>query len=190
LPAGLFATRAPDLLDRLVLFGPVVPRHEKSTGTSADQRALAWNVTIDAQRQRFYGYVPTGERPVLAESDMKLWWPAYLATDPDSFTRNPPSVRVPSGPLADIDLAWTGASTYDPALIRAPTLIIRGEWDDVTTNADASRLYRSLRNTPIKRDVVVSRGTHVMHLEESRFQLYSEVQAFLEGKDTDPTRGR
>jgi pimeloyl-ACP methyl ester carboxylesterase len=184
LPAGLFATREPGLLDRLVLFGPVVPRDEKPARAAAEQRSPAWDVTIDAQRQRFYGYVPAGERPVLAESDMKLWGPAYLATDPDSFRRNPPSVRVPSGPLADIDLAWSGAITYDPALIRAPTLIIRGEWDDVTTNADASRLYSSLRNAPIKRDVVVNRGTHVMHLEESRFQLYSEVQAFLEGKDS------
>src|SRR5262245_3834158 len=41
-----------------------------------------------------------------------------------------------------------------------------------------------LRNAPLKRDVVISRGTHVMHLEESRFQLYRETQTFLEGDDT------
>jgi branched-chain amino acid transport system substrate-binding protein len=186
LPAGIFATRQPGLLDRLVLFGPVALRHEPPERTATDKIPPAWNVTIDAQRARFYGYVPSGERPVLAEPDMKLWGPAYLASDPDSSRRTPPSVRVPYGPLADIDLAWSGTYPYDPAKISAPTLIIRGEWDNVTTNEDAHWLYSRLRNASIRRDVIVSRGTHVMHLEESRFQLYREVQTFLEGNDSDP----
>src|SRR4051812_47417970 len=49
---------------------------------------------------------------------------------------------------------------------------------------DAHRLYQAMRTAPLKRDVVISRGTHVMHLEESRFQLYREAQTFLEGNDT------
>jgi pimeloyl-ACP methyl ester carboxylesterase len=184
LPAGVFATRRPELLDRLVLFGPPALRQQAAERMFAGREPPAWNVTIDRQRERFYGYVPAGEHPVLAESDMKLWGPAYLASDPDSTRRDPPSVRVPYGPLADLDLAWSGTFPYDPARINAPTLIIRGEWDSVTTNDDAHWLYNHLRNSPIKRDVVISRGTHVMHLEESRFQLYREAQTFLAGKDT------
>jgi len=181
LPSGLFATRQPDLLDRLVLFGPVTLRHEQPDNSAPTP---AWNVTVDAQRKRFYGYVPRGEAPVLAASDMALWGPAYLASDTDSAKRTPPSVRVPYGPLADLDLAWSGHFLYDPAAIRVPVLIIRGEWDDVTTNEDARWLYQGLRNAPIKRDIVISRGTHVMHLEASRFELYRHVQTFLEGNDT------
>jgi len=184
LPSGLFATRQPDLLDRLVLFGPVTLRHQQP---DKDVPAPAWNVTVDAQRKRFYGYVPTGEATVLADSDMALWGPAYLASDADSANRAPPSVRVPYGPVADIDSMWSGNFAYDPAAIRAPVLIIRGEWDNVTTNEDAHWLYQSLRNAPIKRDVVISRGTHVMHLEASRFQLYREVQTFLAGNDSPAT---
>lgn len=184
LAAGMFATRQPELLDRLVLFGPPAPRHQAAQHAPTDPYPSAWNVTIDQQRQRFFGYVPSGERPVLAESDMKLWAPAYLASDTDSARRDPPSVRVPYGPLADLDLVWSGTFPYDPAQINAATLIIRGEWDSVTTNDDAHWLYDHLRSTPIKRDVVISRGTHVMHLEESRFQLYREVQTFLAGNDT------
>jgi branched-chain amino acid transport system substrate-binding protein len=184
LPSGLFATRQPDLLDRLVLFGPVTLRHGQQDKDSAAEAAPAWNVTVDAQRKRFYGYVPRGETQVLAASDMALWGPAYLASDPDSEKRVPPSVRVPYGPLADLDLAWTGSFPYDPAKIRVPVLIIRGEWDDVTRNEDAHWLYASLSNAPIKRDVTISRGTHVMHLEASRFQLYREVQTFLESNDS------
>lgn len=181
LPSGLFATRQPDLLDRLVLFGPVALRHQQP---DKDTPAPAWNVTVDAQHKRFYGYVPSGEAPVLAASDMALWGPAYLASDMDSAKRTPPSVRVPYGPVADIDFVWSGHFPYDPAAIRVPVLIIRGEWDNVTTNEDAHWLYNGLQNAPIKRDVIISRGTHVMHLEASRFQLYREVQTFLEGNDS------
>lgn len=190
LPSGVFATRQPDLLDRLVLFGPVSLRHEQRDKGSAAEAAPAWNVTVDAQRKRFYGYVPHGETPVMAASDMALWGPAYLASDPDSARRSPPSVRVPYGPLADIDLAESGNFPYDPARIRTPVLIVRGEWDDVTRNEDAHWLYVSLRNAPIKRDVTISRGTHVMHLEASRFQLYREVQTFLEGNDRGGAESR
>lgn len=184
-PAGLFATRRPDLVDRLVLFGPPALRQEAHDNTADEKPAPAWNVTVEAQRQRFYGYVPTGEQPVLSDSDMRLWGPAYLATDPNSLERTPASVRVPYGPLADIDLAWSGKSfPYDPAQIRSPTLIIRGEWDEVTQDADARWLFTRLRNAPVRRDVVISHGTHVMHLEESRFQLYREVHTFLDGRDS------
>jgi pimeloyl-ACP methyl ester carboxylesterase len=184
LPSGLLATQHPELLDRLVLFGPVTLRHEHPDEDSANKAAPAWNVTVEAQRKRFYGYVPRGEAPVLAASDMASWGPAYLASDPNSDQRTPPSVRVPYGPLADLYSAWTGHFPYDPSHILAPVLIVRGEWDDVTTNKDAHWLYRSLRNAPVKRDVIISRGTHVMHLEASRFQLYREVQIFVEGADT------
>jgi branched-chain amino acid transport system substrate-binding protein len=179
LPSGLFATRQSGLLDRLVLFGPVTLRHEQPDQDSTTEAAPAWNVTVEAQRKRFYGYVPVGEKPVLAASDMALWGPAYLASDPDSAKRSPPSVRVPYGPLADRDLAQSGSFPYDPGEIRIPVLIIRGEWDVVTRDQDAHWLYANLRNAPIKRDVIISRGTHVMHLEASRYQLYREVQHFL-----------
>jgi branched-chain amino acid transport system substrate-binding protein len=190
LPSGLFAARQSGLLDRLVLFGPVTLRHEQPDKDSTTETAPAWNVTVEAQNKRFYGYVPAGEKPVLATSDMALWGPAYLASDPDGAKRNPPSVRVPNGPLADSDLAWSGNFPYDPAQIRIPVLIVRGEWDVVTRNEDAHWLYDNLRNAPIKRDVVISRGTHVMHLEASRYQLYREVQTFLEDNDTENVMAR
>jgi branched-chain amino acid transport system substrate-binding protein len=190
LPSGLFATRRQGLLDRLVLFGPVALRHERPHKNPDTEAGPASNVTVEAQFKRFYGYVPRGESPVIAATDMALWGPTYLASDPDSTTRQPPSVRVPYGPVADIDLAWSGSFPYEPARIRVPVLIVRGEWDAVTKDADAHWLYDRLRNAPIKRDVTIGRGTHVMHLEASRFQLYREVQTFLEGGDTSSTASK
>ncbi|MGH9842803.1 MAG: alpha/beta fold hydrolase, partial [Blastocatellia bacterium] len=181
MPAALFATQQPERTDRLVLFGPVTLR--PGTEKAAEKQPAWWVRPAEAQWERFAGYVPKGEAPVFEKRHFEIWGPAYLASDPTSVSRTPPGNKIPYGPIADSDEAWNGKLAYDPAKILAPTLIARGEWDSVTTDEDAHWLYRAMRNAALKRDVVISRGTHVMHLEESRFQLYREVQIFLEGND-------
>jgi hypothetical protein len=57
-----------------------------------------------------------------------------LDCDPQSRTRRPAAVQVPSGALQDILDAWAGGLGYDPALIRAPVSIVRGEWDSLVTD--------------------------------------------------------
>jgi len=61
-------------------------------------------------------------------------------------------------------------------------LLVRGEWDSYSTDADAKWLFDSLKHAPVKRDVKIARGTHVMHFEENRFDLYEETRAFLGGE--------
>lgn len=179
-PTGLYASRHPARVKRIVLFGPVARR----AGAPPAESPAYQFVTEEAQRSRFTGYVPSGERAVLDPQHFAVWGPAYLATDARSHTRTPPSVQVPGGPIADIADAWSGRLPYAPEKITAPVLIVRGEWETVTTDADAQWLFRALSAAPIKRDVKISRGTHVMHLEASRFQLYTEVAAFLAERDT------
>jgi len=180
LPTGLYAASHGGELDRIVLFGPPAARY----GTSADRASWrpAWDVTVAAQMERFRGYLPNGQEPVLDEDDMLRWGRAYLNSDPSSGNRRPASVRVPFGPGADIELAWSGNFPYEPEKITVPVLIVRGEWDTVTRNEDAEWIYSRLTHAPLRRDLRISRGTHVMHLEESRFQLYREVQTFLDGE--------
>lgn len=177
--AALFTAQQPERVERLVLFGPVVPG--KAALRQAEKEPAWWLYTAEAQWQRFCGYLPKDETPVFMKRHFDVWGPAFLASDPTSSRRTPSSNRIPYGPLADFRAAESGDLAYDPAKIETPTLIIRGEWDTVTTNEGAHRLWQALRNAPLKRDVVISRGTHVMHLEESRFQLYRETQTFLEG---------
>jgi pimeloyl-ACP methyl ester carboxylesterase len=119
----------------------------------------------------------------MAPRDFAGWGPAYIAADPTAASRTPPSVLVPNGPGADITEAWSGQLPYDPARITAPTLIVRGAWDVVTTDADARWLYDALTSAPVKRDVKIDRATHVMHLERGRRELYREVSAFLAAED-------
>ncbi len=63
--------------------------------------------------------------------------------------------------------------------MEAPVAIIRGEWDGVIPDEDASWLFDAFSASPLKRDIKISRGTHLMHLEEMRYALYRETNAFL-----------
>ncbi len=183
MPAGCFAARQDGLVDRWVLFGPVARR--VSVGTVA---ALpAWDeVTLQAQWTRFVEDVPPGESPVLSRRHFDEWGALYLDSDLASRTRSPPAVRVPSGPSLDMQRAWNGALAYDPGAVRVPVAIIRGEWDGVLPDADARWLFDAFSAAPVKRDIKISRATHLMHLERGRFALYRETNAFLLGDDLAP----
>jgi pimeloyl-ACP methyl ester carboxylesterase len=185
--AGRYTAEHPGRVDRLVLFGPVTRRD----GDSDTSTAPAWQVvTADEQAARFTGYVPEGESAVFDSRHLAVWGPAYLASDPTSGERTPPSVRVPNGPIADLMAAWSGRLPYDPAMITVPTLIVRGEWETVTADADARWLYDALTRAPVRRDVKIGRATHVMHLETGRRELYAETAAFLAGEGAGPTIAR
>jgi pimeloyl-ACP methyl ester carboxylesterase len=177
---GRFATRFPELIDRVVFFAPIARRDPLNTTATP---LPAWRlVSLKDQWERFIEDVPGGEAPVLSERHFREWGQRYLASDAESGSRSPASVKVPNGIADGIRLAWNGQLGYDPADIRAPIAIIRGEWDSLCTDIDAAWLFRVLRRAPVRRDVKIGRATHLMHLETGRFALYREAQTFLEGE--------
>lgn len=180
--AGRFAGAHRELVDRLALFAPIVRRD----GPPGASRATgpAWRViTAEDQWTRFIEDVPAHEPSVLARAHFEDWAGRYLDSDPQSRSRNPAGVKVPSGPFVEIMRAWQGELAYDPGLIQAPTAIFRGEWDSLVTDADARWLWDALTRSPMKRDVKIGRGTHLMHLESMRLALWRESAAFLLGDD-------
>jgi pimeloyl-ACP methyl ester carboxylesterase len=177
---GLFAERCPELIERLVFFAPIAWRQRQAE----PQMYPAWQlVSLQKQWDRFTQDVPSGEAAVLNRRDFNEWGQLYLDTDAESQTRSPASVKIPSGPWQDIASAGAGLLAYDPANIRVPVGIIRGEWDKTSTDADACWLFDALKNSPVRRNVRISRATHLMHLEEGRFALYREAETFLNGND-------
>ena len=181
--AGRCAGRAPELVDRLVFFGPIARR----AGDGSAQRLPAWRlISLKDQWERFVADVPAGEPPVLSKRHFEDWGERYLDVDPESRERSPAAVKTPSGAFQDIFDAWAGALPYDPSLVRAPVAIIRGEWDSYCTDDDARWLYDALKSSPMRRDVKISRATHLMHLEENRYALYREAETFLNGADSPP----
>jgi hypothetical protein len=56
----------------------------------------------------------------------------------------------------------------------------------LVTDADARWLFDAFTASPDKRDIKISRGTHLVHLEAMRHALYAESIAFLTGEDHNP----
>jgi pimeloyl-ACP methyl ester carboxylesterase len=180
--AGRFAAAHPELVERVVLFGPISRRSPRRQ--EMPPPAGAWRiVTLDQQWARFVEDVPKGEAPVLSRAHFDEWGVRYLDSDPGSRNHDPVGVKVPMGPAVDIQQAWAGSLAYDPGLMRAPVAIIRGEWDGLLPDEDARWLFDAFTATPMKRDIKISRATHLMHLEAMRHALYRETITFLGAAD-------
>lgn len=176
--AARAAGEVPELVERLVLFGPIAPRD----GSAPVAGTPAWReVSVAQQYARFVEDVPEGGPAVLDAAEFTYWGERYLDSDPGSRTRNPAAVRIPAGPAADIARAWRGEWRYEPARVHAPVAVLRGEWDSLTTDADARRLLEAFVNAPERRDVRLDRGTHLMHLETTRAALHAASIAVLAG---------
>ena len=177
--AGRYAETHPERVARLVLFGAPTP-YEKSTGDSAVTTRYA-DVSREEELEAFEPKVRDSKQLDLVM--FETWEKAYLATDPQSASRNPPSVRVPSGMFAAFgEMHRYGRLPYDPHNIKTPLLLIQGEWDHVSPPAGGVWLYERFAS-PLKRFVVISQAGHRAHLERNRWQLYRETESFLNGGD-------
>ena len=175
--AGQFASRHPERVNRLVFFAPIAERWRQTLARTFP----AWRlVSLQEQWDRFTEDVPDRAVPVLSRDHFDEWGSLYLDTDQESRTRSPASVKVPCGPVQEIAEAHAGHLAYVPELVRAPVAIIRGEWDHLVSDADAQWLFQALHASPLKRDIKISRATHLMHLEQGRHALYRETQLFLD----------
>ena len=183
LPARLAAIAHPDLVARLVLFGPVVQRDGEPRAAPA--REPAWTlITAAQQRPRQRTCMPDALPTPVDDDELERWCAAYLDSDPTSRSRAPRSAKVPNGPGADIAALWAGTPLVDDGRIRQPTLIVRGEWDHVSTDADAARLFATLANAADRRDVKIAGGNHWLHLQPQRCALWAETLSFL--REGDP----
>jgi pimeloyl-ACP methyl ester carboxylesterase len=160
---------------KLVLFAAITPRPAPAAAVPAPA-AGAYEELTPAQRiAGMDGLRPKGEPPQLHADVFAHWGAQWLASD----GRSTGAVRFPSGPNADLADLQQGRSYYDPARLDMPVLLVRGEWDAWPDDADYRRMLGALRSAREKRYVVIPRGTHVMHLEGARVQLYETVHGFL-----------
>lgn len=176
MPAGAFAAAHPDLIERLVLFGPIAER--QGTAGIVSMPAVR-QIAAQDQYDRFISDVPKGEPAILSETHFADWARSYLATDAGSSHFHPPAVTIPTGPISDLQDAWNGRFPYDPSQIKCPVLIVRGEWDSVVPDNDAAWLFDRLTCASAKQDVKLSKATHLAHLESGRFDLYGVTRGFL-----------
>ena len=176
--AARYAGTYPQDVKALVLFAPIVMRTATPAALPLGKAPATYPLSLWSQYRRFIEDVPRGSAQVLDEADIQTWGQAYLASDPEAGRRMPPAVTTPFGPVADIGALWSGHPLYDPSLVNVPTLLIRGAWDSLCTDADAARLLAAIGSSD-KADSRVDRATHLMHLESARGELHQRVNVFL-----------
>jgi pimeloyl-ACP methyl ester carboxylesterase len=180
--AGAYAAANPGNVERLVMYAPLWLRRTPG-GLRVDGPLGAYRtVTLEAAQQRWLtGVAHDRQKHLIPPGVVESWWEANMAADPVGARMSPPAVRAPNGLLVDAFKYWEADTRYyDPAAIRAPVLMVVGEWDVDTPVDMAQAILARLTNSPRKRLVIVGEGTHHLMLERNRTQMFSEVQAFLD----------
>lgn len=174
-----YTARHDDKVDRLVLYAPVWI----AEGASPFKGPIPAYRTVtkeDALKRWVRGVPEDKVASLIPRGWFDTWANATWAEDPVGARQSPPVLRAPNGVIEDFkDIWFAGKSTYDPAKITVPVLLIQGEWDADTPPYMSHKLFSLLTNTPVKRYVMVGEGTHHLMMERHRLELFRSVQDFL-----------
>lgn len=173
--AALGAMAAPEATRALVLIAP--PYLPDLPGRD-DPRGAWRDLPLDAIRRRWDQEIPVEDKTAFRDPAVLDAYFAALA-DPLSAGKTADVVRFPAGPFADFAGIVSGKPTYDPALIRPPTLLVRGADDPVATEEDQRRFFY-LIGAAEKRYVSLKRGTHFLPIERWAPTLFDAVDSFIE----------
>jgi len=176
--AALYTQHYPTKINHLVMYAGVTPKLVPSRDIIPSVQA--YRTILPRERvNSLNSLAPERSRPLLAKELFAHWGSQWLASDP---LRDDGTVTYPAGWYADVNDLAAGIPIYQPEKIRSNVLIVRGEFDTFPTNEMAMALFNQLHQATSKRYIVIDGGTHVIHLEKNRHQLYSVVMNFLQPK--------
>ena len=180
---GRYAATHGEKVDRLVLYSPVWQRRTENIAARGSDVATAYRlVNVAAAKARWLtGVAPDKREQLIPTGWFESWVAATLATDPWGSKQTPAVIRAPNGGVAALRTEGDWVPPYDPAAIKAPTLLVKGEWDAETPSYMAQALFPLLANAPVKQYLEIGEGTHSIMLERNRMQLFRAVQSFLDG---------
>jgi pimeloyl-ACP methyl ester carboxylesterase len=182
--AGLYTSEHNDKVNRLVLYAPQWIRNEPPAPAAANAPPLgAYRlVSKESARARWLkGVAEDKQADLIPPGVFDAWADATWATDPDASKQTPPMLRAPNGVVEDSLKYWSaGKALYDPGKIRVPTLLLHAEWDADLPSYLAQGYFAQLKNTPYKRLIELSEGTHTVMMEKNRMQFFHELMGFLD----------
>lgn len=177
IPAAAFAANHVGALNSLTLFGPVLPM----PGSQEESEHVAWfSMTAKERLQQLYfsDVLPRGV--VLLEPAVTRRWAAEFEASAPHMSGDPPGeIRIPDGPVADFEAVNAGVYPYSPSQVTAPILMVYGTHDVWANLPNAAAFLARFTSSPLKWQVCIDDGTHVMHLERNRISLYESVLAFI-----------
>jgi pimeloyl-ACP methyl ester carboxylesterase len=174
--AGLFASRHPGL-DALILVAPLWLSDKPLRFDAGAPLMTHREIEVGAFREAWLGSAPERARSGLLPGGwFDRWCELTAATDAGAGRGY---VRAPGGAVADVREHWTAAKPlYDPAVIDAPTLVIRGTWDVDVRRDMALDLFDRLTGASERAYVEVASGTHMMLMEPVRRLAFAQIVAF------------
>ena len=175
--AALYAEKFPEKVAKLVLFSVITPRRDSSAPEVI--KGASETLTPEERIAEMKDLTPAGEICQLEPEMFTSWGHDWLGSDNLALKYHSNSVRFPSGYSQDEEDLLHNKPYYDPAGIKVPVLLIRGQWDQYPNSQDYEGLFAMLKNAPYKRSVAIGKATHVIHLEKGRYQLYDETLHFL-----------
>lgn len=188
--AADYAGRHPEKIERLVVYGgmhafplpSMTSTMEDPANPGVMKQLPAYQLATPSMSIGHWNMQSMGmvEHTAQAEAELSR---IFLASDPTSGTRTPPSIRRPMGPMVDLYEIWSGRPIYDASLITAPTLFIRGDCD---TFSDDPGYMASLSNASYKRYVEIPDATHwALYEDQPSVTLMNEIGSFLSERRPD-----
>jgi pimeloyl-ACP methyl ester carboxylesterase len=182
--AGMYTSEHNAKVDRLVLYAPQWIRTEPPAPATANAPPLgAYRlVSKDSAKARWLkGVAEDKQATLIPPGVFKAWADATWATDPEASKHSPPMLRAPNGVFEDnLKYLSAGKAQYDPGKITVPTLLLHAEWDADLPSYLAQAYFKQLTNTPYKRLIELSEGTHTVMMEKNRMQFFHELMGFLD----------
>jgi pimeloyl-ACP methyl ester carboxylesterase len=177
---GSYAGQQPDKLERLVLYGAAWMGSGSSISTGTPPGAYRM-VDAEAVIKRWRRELDDDQiARIAAPERMAAWAEAAVASDPEAARHDPPQARAPAGVVKDIqERLQSNIPPYDPGAIRAPTMIVVGEWDRETRPEQGRAVFDLLPDDIPRRYVVIGGATHSMLIENQRGELHRVVDGFL-----------
>jgi len=187
--AGRFVTAHPGAVNRMILFAPIYgtpnPRWLSQLGapggpthSSFGPGGYRWTTAPELQA-RWDSEIPTEDKSSWRANEvLHAVLQTALASDPLSLTRAPPAFRSPTGCAVDLHRAFSGEAAFDAEKIDIPILLIRGDSDTTSTEADTLRLLERLKSRD-KHSITIPSGTHFACFEYSAPLLLDALLAFL-----------
>ena len=179
--AGSYTSEHNDKVEKLVLYAPQWIRNEPAAPSATPLGAYRL-VSKDSAKERWLkGVAEDKKANLIPPGVFEAWASATWATDPESSKHNPPMLRAPNGVREDSASTYgAGKALYDPGKITVPTLLLHAEWDADLPSYQAQGYFAQLKNTPYKRLIELSEGTHTVMLEKNRMQFFHELMGFLD----------
>lgn len=187
--SALYAGNHAEKVSRLLLYAPLYAHRNEAwlqrIADPADRSRLApalgayRQISLNDLIERWNSDLPPADHARYREPGIaELIFETLLALDPQRAVRKPASFRCPNGALEDLLEIFSERPLYDPSRLVMKTLLVRGEADTTSSDADARRLL-SLIASSGKDYCVISPGSHFLCVEKNRAALYERMNSFF-----------